>query len=127
MKCVSCLLYRADLRAAAVLTATGADDCHAPEQNVTNDEMNNWMWIDVDLVIISDVGWPTASLVTDRRRRRQKGARGRRKVRLQGKININKKFGLNVRFEPCTSEATHGDVHAEGGARDPFVFKEVPG
>ena len=49
----------------------GADDCHAPERNVRNDEMSNWMWIDVGLVIIGDVGWPTASLVTDRRRRRK--------------------------------------------------------
>ena len=29
LKFVSCLMHRADLRAAAVLTATGADDCHA--------------------------------------------------------------------------------------------------
>ena len=64
-------MFRADLRAAAVPTATGADDCHAPERNVRNDEMSNWMWIDVGLVIIGDVGWPTASLVTDRRRRRK--------------------------------------------------------
>ena len=77
-------MYRADLRAAAVPTATGADDCHAPERNVRNDEMSNWMWIDVGLVIIRDVGWPAANLVTDRRR---------------GKININLKFGLNKRSD----------------------------
>ena len=70
LKFVSCLMYSADLRAAAVPTATGADDCHAPERNVRNDEMSNWMWIGVGLVVIGDVGWPTASLVTDRRRRR---------------------------------------------------------
>ena len=33
--------------------------------------MSNWLWIDVGLVIIGDVGWLTASLVTDRRRRRK--------------------------------------------------------
>ena len=62
LKFVSCLMYSADLRAAAVPTATGADDCHAPERNVRNDEMGNWMSIGVGLVIIGDVGWPTASL-----------------------------------------------------------------
>ena len=64
-------MYRADLRAAAVPTTTGADDCHALERDVRNDEMSNWIWIDVGLVIIGEVGWPTASLVTDRRRRRK--------------------------------------------------------
>ena len=52
-------------------TATGADDCHAPEWNVRNDEMSTWIWIDVGLVIIGDIGWLTANLVTDRRRRRK--------------------------------------------------------
>ena len=68
---VSCLMYSADLRAAAVPTATIADDRHAPERNVRNDEMSNWMWIDVGLVIFGDVGWRTASLVKDRRRWRK--------------------------------------------------------
>ena len=48
-------------------------------------------------------------------------------MRLRGKININQKFGLSVRREPCISEATHGGVHADGGARGPSVFGEVPG
>ena len=52
-------------------TTTGADDCHAPERIARNDEMSNWMWICVGLVIIGDVGCPTASLVTDRRRWRK--------------------------------------------------------
>ena len=47
LKFVSCLTYSADLRAAAVPTATGADDCHAPERNVRNDEMGRWVWIGV--------------------------------------------------------------------------------
>ena len=64
-------MYGADLREAAVPSATGADDCHAPERNVRNDEMSNRMSMDVGLVIIRDVVWLTASLVTDRRRRRK--------------------------------------------------------
>ena len=62
-------MYSADLRVAAVPTATGADDRHAPGRNVRNDEVSNWMWNDVGLIIIGDVGWPTASLATDRRRK----------------------------------------------------------
>ena len=38
-------------------TATGADDCHALERNVSNEEMSNSMWIGVGLVITSDVGY----------------------------------------------------------------------
>ena len=68
LKFVLCLMYSADLRAAAVPTATGADDCHAPEQNVRIDEMSNRMWIGVGLVVIGDVRWPTANLVIDRHR-----------------------------------------------------------
>ena len=34
LKCVLSLMYRADVRAAAVPTATRADDHHAPERNV---------------------------------------------------------------------------------------------
>ena len=80
LKLVSCLMYSADLRAAAVPTATGADDCHAPERIVRNDEMSNSMWIGVDLVVIGDAGWHTASLVTDRIFGER--AKGGRKVRL---------------------------------------------
>ena len=56
--------------------------------------MSNWMWIGVGLVIVGDIGWPTASPDIDRRRRR-KGAQDE-KVRLRGETNINKKFGLVV-------------------------------
>ena len=80
-------MYSADLRAVAVPTATGADDCHAPERNVRNDEMSNW--IGVGLVVIGDVGWPTVSLVTD-------SCGGGRKKRLRDKISVDLKFGLNV-------------------------------
>ena len=95
LKFVSCLMCSEDLRAAAVPTTTRADDCHAPERNVRNHEMSKWMWIDVGLVVIGDFGWPTASpssqtVVVGER------ARGGRKVRLRGEININLKFGLNV-------------------------------
>ena len=71
LKFVSFLMYSADLRAAAVPTTTGADNCHALERIVRNDEMSNGMWIGVGLVVIGDVGWPTASLVTDRCRWRK--------------------------------------------------------
>ena len=43
--------------------------------NVRNDGMNNWIWIGVGLVIIGDLGRPTATLVTDVRTLR-KGAKG---------------------------------------------------
>ena len=77
------LMYRADLRAAAIPKATGADDRHAQERNVRNDEMSNWMWIDVGLVITGDgqVALPRASsqtvVVGERGWRRTKSASAR--------------------------------------------------
>ena len=46
------------------------------------DEMNNWMWIGMGLVILVGIGWPTASFVVGRRRRRKEAED--EKVRLRG-------------------------------------------
>ena len=90
--------------------------------------MSNWMWIGVGLVIIGDVGWLAASLVTGCRRRRKgpeetKSASARQDQHQQEVRVECAKSALHN----CTGEATQGDVHADGGAHDPSVVGEVPG
>ena len=59
-----------------------------------NNEIGNWIWIDVGLIIVGNVGWLTASLVADRRRQR-KGTEKDERVRLRGEADINQSW-LNV-------------------------------
>ena len=68
--------------------------CRTLEMHERNNETGNWIWIDVGLIIVGNVGWLTASLVADQSRQRE-GAENDERVRLRGEADINQCW-LNV-------------------------------